>query len=814
MARAENVGTSNASSRTRRQRRTNATRQPAPSLLSRLTGAVTTTAASLNREVRRRTSDVMTRMGVTSTPSRTRRPASPPSPPRRRTNTSSSAPSRAATPTLSQRIEQGGQWLGDKLRGGTSQIARNPFALTPVGGILARALPPLPALPRDSVAGRIQGATESAIKGVGEFAASTVEDVASMVANPVETAKGLGRIAIAAEAAMPTGMARTAIEARLRGRPFGELHHERTAPITQVAEGIVDDFQETRDEIGLPGAIVKAGLDIFGLPKTVALKGGRLGRLSRALPDPDPVRRARRETASSGPDATLRNEELRESAARGVESSRETVSSRPTVRERGTTPAYDPARLRNRLDEATKEADSLYGDKIKEAVAQRESTVARLSDQLKNTTDPEVANSLNNQLRKARELSEPETMRAWSVSRAFAQEADTLIEQAVKDGRVAQDSVNIFVKKNVAWGLFRDAERQGIINSRDVPGIKKELSPFHVKRTEGADEVRRLDKELAEERGSTPVFDGLENFDIYTGSQLVPDSATRVARDGTDEVFLANRILETQPTTLRTPGGEVRLYGGTARDIEDAGEAIGRMMEATPNMTPDVRELHFSRLIEESGHRYSQADPALGSKAETVRATQGFVMTTGEDGVMMVRSSRVGNSDASFAAREQVEGTRSLLRTFARQDKKLDPAIAQRVATKHAPSRIPESKRPRNRKAHTVAHETAHSFDKRYGWKSETGEWGPFGEGTSYTKEAGSSTDFVSNYARSHSDPKTLAHEDFAETVAFISQFRYLGEKPPLGRLSDALVAKLEGAGKVMGTDPEWIRDIIRHYNE
>ena len=120
-------------------------------------------------------------------------------------------------------------------------------------------------------------------------------------------------------------------------------------------------------------------------------------------------------------------------------------------------------------------------------------------------------------------------------------------------------------------------------------------------------------------------------------------------------------------------------------------------------MTPDVRELHFSRLIEESGHRYSQADPALGSKAETVRATQGFVMTTGEDGVMMVRSSRVGNSDASFAAREQVEGTRSLLRTFARQDKKLDPAIAQRVATKHAPSRIPESKRPRNRKAHTVA---------------------------------------------------------------------------------------------------------------
>lgn len=121
---------------------------------------------------------------------------------------------------------------------------------------------------------------------------------------------------------------------------------------------------------------------------------------------------------------------------------------------------------------------------------------------------------------------------------------------------------------------------------------------------------------------------------------------------------------------------------------------------------------------------------------------------------------------------------------------------------------------------HAISHEGAHSLDKANGWKSESGEWGPFGK-SGRLDEAGKpskgifstteETDYVSTYAQAHSG-QTLAREDFAQTPSFITTFHHLKTKPELGALSPTLVEKIRGAGRVIGTPPEQIEALLNHY--
>ena len=54
--------------------------------------------------------------------------------------------------------------------------------------------------------------------------------------------------------------------------------------------------------------------------------------------------------------------------------------------------------------------------------------------------------------------------------------------------------------------------------------------------------------------------------------------------------------------------------------------------------------------------------------------------------------------------------------------------------------------------------------------------------------------------------------EDFAETAEFVTEFFHLQDKRPLGPFSPALVAKIRGAGQVLGTPPEQIDNLLKHY--
>lgn len=710
--------------------------------------------------------------------------------------------STAPRPTLSSTIEGGGEWVGRQVRRGVGEIADNPFLLVP-------GLSVVPKAPEGTIVRTLQDGTGSAIRGAGEFAASTVEDVASMAAHPWETAKGLGQLAVAVDSMTPVGATRNFLGSQIAGRPFLQMQSERTAPIMGVVDGIKTDFQENREEIGLPGAVVKSGLDIFGLPKTVVLKGGRLASLARPLPSPTPRQAARQADEATPLRQTVTQPEDAASGPRiqsdqGARASRATGTA--TLHPGSSDVPFNPQRLQDRLTEAGSVAERDYGAKRAQAVSQRQATLARIDAEVKTTTDPAELERLKGERLQAGKLSRAEERYAFAYYDAFTKEADDLIAEARQSGRIAADS-NVS-NQEVAWGIMRDAQRRGLFDSRGVPGLKKRLAPYFVDKVEGFSKVANLDRKSSLQRNRDSDFRGLDNFDGQNGTQLLPDQATLVKKLGNP--FDANRVLQPDPPTIKTPDGEVRLYNASAGDVADAMRAVERIQRNTPALLGDLKELHFERLIENTQYRYSLDDGALARPAANVTSTQGYVLPTGEPGTMVIRPVESGNSDLFRIQQLTDSYARSDARQAARLGREFDPAEVRRNAQQDAMAAVEQRPGLADTIANTVAHETGHAFDKQKGWKSVSGEWGPHGEGTTFSRTE--PTDFLTDYSRAHQDPVIRAKEDFAETVAFISQFPDLANKPALGPFSDTLVAKLRGAGQAVGTPPQQIEEILAHY--
>ena len=176
--------------------------------------------------------------------------------------------------------------LSSAVGGEVRKSFENPLRLAPgVGQSYQMAeqmgveLPKPPTLPGSKMIG---AGAESVVRGMGEFGASTAEDGAQALAHPVQTADGLIRLSKALQTDSPMGVANVMAESIATGKSYLEVRREHRKPIDDAINGVAQDFQKNREEIGLPGAATKLGLDVFGLPKTAALSAPKVVRLSNA----------------------------------------------------------------------------------------------------------------------------------------------------------------------------------------------------------------------------------------------------------------------------------------------------------------------------------------------------------------------------------------------------------------------------------------------------------------------------------------------------------------------------------------------------
>lgn len=123
---------------------------------------------------------------------------------------------------------------------------------------------------------------KSAVRGVGAFGEDTVTGVTDAVAHPVNTVVGLGKLNEAVESKLPVGMAKSALQSVFSDKSYQEIQQEKGQVLNEAGKAIVEDFDSTRQDVGLPGAITKSALDVVGIPKSVVSLGSRAGQLSRA----------------------------------------------------------------------------------------------------------------------------------------------------------------------------------------------------------------------------------------------------------------------------------------------------------------------------------------------------------------------------------------------------------------------------------------------------------------------------------------------------------------------------------------------------
>ncbi len=122
----------------------------------------------------------------------------------------------------------------------------------------------------DQVSREAGKVTKSAIRGVGEFGAGTVEGTAQMIGDPVGTVKAVGVLASSGLDAVPVvGELYSRGEAAVRGTDLATVRAEKKSNREAIVSGFVDDFQEKQGRIGTAGALVSSLLDV-GVPTKLA----------------------------------------------------------------------------------------------------------------------------------------------------------------------------------------------------------------------------------------------------------------------------------------------------------------------------------------------------------------------------------------------------------------------------------------------------------------------------------------------------------------------------------------------------------------
>lgn len=167
------------------------------------------------------------------------------------------------------------------LSSGAAQPNRLQQALTGGAGWVGGGLRSTAASLGSGVSRVFGNAGGSLVQGVAEFAADTVEGVTGVVAHPLQTAKGAGTLLVAAAGQAPLlGTAVSAGQAAVTGTSYAETKLRQWEVLGSVQDAVVGDFQETRERIGLPGAIASVALDVVGLPKAAVGAVSKVGKVA------------------------------------------------------------------------------------------------------------------------------------------------------------------------------------------------------------------------------------------------------------------------------------------------------------------------------------------------------------------------------------------------------------------------------------------------------------------------------------------------------------------------------------------------------
>lgn len=412
------------------------------------------------------------------------------------------------------------------------------------------------------------------------------------------------------------------------------------------------------------------------------------------------------------------------------------------------------------------------------------------------------------------EYSEHNTRKkSWNTrADVFRAEAEEVLKRAQDGGRTDTQFLSRDDVELMAFKIYQDMKKSGRVSSNEFPELGQALRPFEVNKVDGYDAVARA-------QGVTPG----SNFHSETGEQLAPDQLTSTQLHG--DVVKVNRLLELNPTEVVAGESSTKLFSSSARDVEDSKLALGRLGAVAPRILDSVKELHFIKLGRTKVARFSQAAESGVAPSQVSSKVGGFVSHSTPDGTMAIRSGALSEKEHVYLRSQVDEAARGDIQDAIEQGDVPQKSLKDKVDDYKELVRtrevgLPEARSREISTLHVIAHEGAHSLDKARGWASVSGEFGPFG-GNGIVDEKGftgkgkfsrtETTDYVSHYAQDHTG-LSLPKEDFAETAAFISTFPFLKEKPRLGPLSPALVAKIRGAGKALDTPQEQIDAILNHY--
>ena len=221
--------------------------------------------------------------------------------------------------------------------------------------------------------------------------------------------------------------------------------------------------------------------------------------------------------------------------------------------------------------------------------ANRKQVLAEIEANLKTVKDPAKRASFEQAALDAKELTLNEQILSTTTELGIIQQASDLLAAAQKAGKLTSKEYGALLgdlttnNSHLTWRVFREMDRQGLIDPAIRSSLKKKLSPFDVTQHRGFDAVDKFHGPSAQKG----------NFNTNTGRQTKPNRVTVTEAPG--EVMAANRVMDKTTPELTTSGGKVKLYQAGADDIQVARLSVARMEEMAPNLLPSLKEIHFAR---------------------------------------------------------------------------------------------------------------------------------------------------------------------------------------------------------------------------
>jgi hypothetical protein len=635
-------------------------------------------------------------------------------------------------------------------------IKNNPLALVSrgasgVAGMLGASKEVTDALSAvDKGSGMVGDSTKSAVRGVGEFGAGTVEGVTAIVADPLAAAKGIGIMATSGLDAVPVlGDLTSGAEALVRGTSLETIREEKSNNRQAIWNGIVEEHKAVEGRVGSEGAWIKAALDVGTIVKSGAVQGGKTAARAGASVADDAAQAAAKVAGKAdeggaatakavGPEGDLGKASRTADEPADLTLQRQASSSGgPTVSGAGPTRAIEPKVATNAdgtvhyYTKAPKDYDASKYDLQVDALAQK----------------------IAADVRAMREVA-PDGAAHVAETRTIAAEAKAMLERAFYDDRIdAKTAVDRSVLNATSWLVTRELKAHGVRLSKET---QEAFLPYKV--------TQRTD-DLGDGNSMTKITtEGLEGKGgAWTSAALIS----------------ARRALEKKPELMSSGPRELKVYNAEPRDLAALEGAVDDMQAVAPKLLDHLGEVQFERFIDGDMARLEAAVRGTDRKVTLTSSggTQGYTMPRDID--------ILDRTDETVVIKKAPSETGT---------KKLNE-----LKMKYGKD-IPDAKFRMPMLRGTIVHEVAHLLD-RNGIISKADD-SPFkqlepGKTTPDGKDL-DPDNFVSGYAL------TNPAEDFAETVRFVVELQrhqipdVLGGRP----LTDALRAKLLRASEAIGSDP------------